>query len=102
MVHALMRLQSWYARQIKNEVDESRLVEIRTISNPGWFVNIELKGTVLEKVPFAEISEGLGDHPLPQWIVCYVELTVWKGGGDETQLERVIETFVEWAEAHGS
>jgi hypothetical protein len=66
-------------------------------------VHINLKGTCLESVPFQHIAENVdaaGFEQGSRWLVCRVRDGVWEGAGDETKLERILEMFLSWAEAH--
>ncbi len=97
----LSRLQEWYSSQCDEEWEHQYGVHIETLDNPGWMVRIDLVGTLLEDKPFAERAEGLGvnDHPdSARWISCYVREKRWEGAGDETQLARLLEIFLAWAE----
>ena len=38
----------------------------------------------------------------PRWIDCRVSDGKWSGAGDETKLERILETFLSWADRDGS
>ena len=99
----LSRLQSWYARQCNGDWEHSQGVAIDSCDNPGWWVKINLSGTKLERQPFPEIRENVdaSRHAQgPRWLNCRVEELTWHGAGDETQLERILELFMDWAEKH--
>ncbi|WP_052594098.1 Imm53 family immunity protein [Luteipulveratus mongoliensis] len=96
-MNSLQRLGEWTRQRSDDQWTDSSVV-IETVSNPGWIVKVELKGAGLENREFEEIEEGVGATPQDRWFCCYIEQGVWKGAGDETQLERIIETFLDWAE----
>lgn len=101
----LSRLQSWYKRQCDGEWEHSFGIAIDTLDNPGWWVKVGLDGTRLEGAAFAELGENVDAARFPQgprWFSCRVEEKTWHGAGDETQLERILETFLEWAQKNGS
>src|SRR5437660_4751085 len=99
------RLQSWYTRQCNGDWEHSAGVLIESCDNPGWWVKINLAGTLLQSLVFTEITEGVDSQrsPIgPRWLSCRVEGGTWHGAGDETKLERILETFLAWAEAGGA
>jgi Immunity protein 53 len=66
---------------------------------------IDFTGTGLASRPFTEISEGVdgGGHPqAPRWVHCSVRSETWQGAADETQLFRLVELFLAWAEETGA
>lgn len=101
---ALARLQTWYAGQCNGTWEHSYGIAIDTCDNPGWWVKVDLLGTPLQTKAFAEISEAVDAQRFalgPSWLTCHVESGTWHGAGDETKLERILETFLNWAEAEG-
>ena len=100
----LMRLQSWYARNCDGMWEHSSGILIESCDNPGWWVKIDL-GTPLHSRPFTELAEGIDSQRFPlgsRWLSCRIEGNTWHGAGDETQLERILEIFLSWAEAHAT
>ena len=105
VMSTLSRLQSWYARQCNGVWEHASGVAIDSCDNPGWWVKVNLAGTELERQAFAEIQENVDSARSaqgPRWFNCRVEAHTWHGSGDETQLERILETFLHWAEKHDS
>ncbi|MGO4262050.1 Imm53 family immunity protein [Lysobacter sp. TAB13] len=94
-MNALAELQQWYARQDKNLWEEGQ-IEIKTFSNPCWFVSIRLTNTTLANAEFTDIDEGIAETA--PWARCYIEENVWKGAGDD--LERLVELFLSWKSAN--
>ncbi|MGO4779627.1 Imm53 family immunity protein, partial [Lysobacter sp. 2RAB21] len=68
MMNALAELQQWYARQDKNLWEEGQ-IEIKTFSNPCWFVSIRLTNTTLANAEFTDIDEGIAETA--PWARCY-------------------------------
>lgn len=96
----LTRLQQWYASQCDGDWEHRYGIQIETLDNPGWLVMVHLHGTQLLNRPFTPLEEGTGNegHPeLPRWISCFVRDGIWHGAGDESQLERMLVVFVDWA-----
>lgn len=101
----LARLQTWYTRQCNGVWEHASGVVIESCDNPGWWVKIHLRGTPLHPCAFAEVAEGVDSQRIargPRWLSCRVEGEIWHGAGDETQLERILEIFLAWAEANGA
>ena len=98
----LIRIQQWYASQCNGDWEHQFGVRIDTLDNPGWLVRIDLAGTSLEHQGFPEIAEGVGAERHPdatRWIYCWLRGNVWEGAGDETQLTRLLQVFLDWADA---
>lgn len=101
----LVRLQRWYAAQCDGDWEHQSGVRIETLDNPGWLVKVDVAGTSLEGRAFADIAEGVdgdGHAQAPQWVHCSVRGGVWQGAGDGTQLGRLLESFLTWADGAGA
>nr|TKK07812.1 hypothetical protein SrhCFBP13529_11555 [Stenotrophomonas rhizophila] len=46
-MHALDRLQKWYADQCDGDWEHSFGIRIDTLDNPGWTVSVDLTDTAL-------------------------------------------------------
>lgn len=98
----LARLQTWYGRQCNGIWEHSSGITINSCDNPGLWVKVDVLGTPLCSQEFSEISEGVDARRFalgPSWFNCHVEGGIWHGVGDETKFERILETFLDWAEA---
>lgn len=65
-------------------------------------MKVNLLNTPLQNRAFEEIAEGVDAQRFavsPLWLCCRIEGSAWHGAGDETKLERILETFLTWAEA---
>jgi len=97
----LEKLQEWYLKQCNGKWEHTRGIKIDSLDNPGWLVQIDLIGTALEGKRFKEILEGIDKNGHPDsdiWIHCKVIGNKFKGAGDPTKLDRIIEIFLMWAE----
>jgi hypothetical protein len=102
---ALLRLQRWYARQCDGDWEHRAGVTIQSCDNPGWWIKVDLQGTSLETIAFERVAENVDADGFQQdrhWLDCRISGAVWHGAGDETQLKRILELFLSWAEGHGS
>lgn len=101
----LDRLQHWYAAQCDGAWEHQHGVSVTSCDNPGWWVKVALAGTPLHGVAFADVALAVdaNRHPVgSSWLSCRVEDGVWHGAGDAQKLEVILETFLSWAESHGS
>ena len=87
-------MQAWYKRQCNGDWEYQYGVTIETTDTPGWEIIVDLADTDLKGVPFTPIAEN--------GLRCRVEKQKWKGTGDPSQLDRLIEEFVSWAEKRHS
>ena len=92
----LARLQRWYQSRCNGDWEHNFGINIGTLDNPGWRVEINLAETTLECVDFVEISVLA---PVEAWIRCWVEGPYFHGAGGPGMLETILEHFLDWAEA---
>jgi hypothetical protein len=93
-------LQEWNLSQCNGDWEHGFGVKINTLDNPGWTIDIDLEGTVLEEKPFAELSYGVGDDAETsgdEWLVCKVEDNKFNAAGGPRKLDEMIEVFLSWA-----
>ncbi|NOX58521.1 MAG: hypothetical protein GXP29_06645 [Planctomycetes bacterium] len=89
-------LQQWFQAQCDEDWEHGYGVEIATMSNPGWSLQIDLTGTILEEKSFSGLEYGCdeGGH---DWMRCKVEEAQFTGNGGPTKLPELIQTFLNWA-----
>ena len=89
-------LQSWYTDQCDGEWEHRYGVRIETLDNPGWLIRIDLTGTDLEDVPFAEVVHH---NPASEfdWVECRVGDKEFHGAGGPHNLEELLRVFRDWA-----
>jgi hypothetical protein len=92
---ALTWLQGWYLSRCNGDWEHSHGIEISTIDNPGWSVEIDLAHTGLAGRPFVAGRENRGEQ---DWIDCRVEDGVFKGFGGPLNLTGIFDVFRRWAE----
>jgi hypothetical protein len=98
---ALQRLQRWYSQQCNEEWEYHHGIQIESLDNPGWLIKVDLTGTPLAGVPFLAVADNVDSQHFqlgPRWMDCYVDGPIWRGAGDETKLEPILELFLGWAE----
>src|SRR4051794_11163370 len=104
---ALSKLEKWYRSQCNGEWEHSGGIKIDTLDNPGWSLEVSLKGTSLEGFEFKERSYGIhgigesAETSGEDWVTCKVEQNVFKGFGGPFKLEEILGTFLDWADGNG-
>ena len=98
MTDELSELQGWYARQCDGDWEHQDGIEINTLDNPGWRINIDLEGTGLEATAFAAVEENY-EHET-DWLRCWVADGRFQAAGGPLRLSRMIRVFLDWASAH--
>ena len=91
------QIQQWYQKQCDGDWEHGYGIEIKTLDNPGWSVEINLEGTAQENIPFTKIEYRLdtNDDDL-DWYLCKVEDNQFKGVGGPFHLKTILETFLKW------
>lgn len=98
---ALARLQRWYHSQCNGDWEHSQGVEIGTLDNPGWSIQIDLHETPLAGKVFQEHSYGIradAETSGDDWLCCKVKDNVFDAAGGPYKLEEMVEVFLDWAE----
>lgn len=94
----LSNLAAWYESYCDGDWEHAQRIKIQTIDNPGFFVEINLIGTELEKIDYAatELENG------SDWIDAYKSEDIkWVAACSPNMLNKVISLFLEWALFHG-
>ena len=87
---ALKWLQQWYKENCNGDWEHTYGVEIGTLDNPGWYVNIDLTDTNLEDVVFEKTSIKRSEN---DWIYCCVKNNVYEAACGPLNLSEIIEIF---------
>lgn len=106
MSDPLTELQAWYLGNCDGDWEHTYGVEIDTLDNPGWRVNIHVEGTPLAEKPFARIEI---DRSEDDWLFSWVGLPEAPDrGGVQAQafqaacgpenLTEAISVFLRWAQ----
>ncbi|HUS34167.1 MAG TPA: immunity 53 family protein [Verrucomicrobiae bacterium] len=94
MTEVLERLQTWYSQQCNGEWEHDSGIQIGTLDNPGWTVDIDLSGTNLEN---AQLEKSKTERSPQDWLVVWTENTKFKARGGPYNLTEILETFLNWA-----
>jgi hypothetical protein len=99
MTSKLQDLQNWFASNCDGEWEHGDGITIQTLDNPGWRMSIDLEGTALEDVPFAELKRNY-EHET-EWMRCWKEGFRFEAVGGLKQLDEMLSVFLEWAKKVG-
>lgn len=86
-------IQNWYLSNCDGDWEHSYGLNIYTLDNPGWSVDIELTDTDLEFSKFELIQKYIDAN---NWIHCDVVDGVFKGSGSADKLEEILKIFRDW------
>jgi hypothetical protein len=92
----LARLERWFAARCNGDWEHTNGVKIQNLDSPGWLAIVEVLNTDLFGVKFDSVQE---DQENGQWIRCDVKEGVFQGAGGLGSLNRILEIFLDWAEA---
>jgi hypothetical protein len=96
MKSPLQRLADWYAAQCDDDWEHGMGITISSIDNPGFAVDIDLRGTSLELVAYEEKKDRYESKEA--WMICYRTKEKFEGRGAPSRLEDIICEFLTWAE----
>ena len=108
MSDALAGLQRWYLANCDGDWEHTYGVEILTLDNPGWSVEIHVEDTPLAGAPFEPVKIERSDS---DWLTCWVGVPDRPDRGrvqeeafqaycGPANLEEAIGVFLDWS--HGS
>lgn len=95
----IKKIQEWYKSNCDGEWEHTYGVHITTLDNPGWKIDVNLKGTKLEGKKFSKINIDNGDD---DWIVAEISENKFIGHGDPDKLETILRTFLDFWEKNKS
>ena len=98
MSSTLQRLTDWYSQQCDGEWEHGFGFKITTLDNPGVAVDIWIRETSLESVPFEEKKDDYESSD--RWMICRRSVDRFEGRGAPGRLEDIIEEFLRWAGNH--
>ena len=82
-------LEKWYQKTRNGHREHFYGIEIGTLDNPGWYINIDLRETQYESLKMDEIKKE-GDC---DWMRCVISDGIFKGVGDCLKLKEIIQVF---------
>jgi hypothetical protein len=95
-VAALDRMAEWFRSQCDGDWEHGQGIRIETLDNPGWSVTIDLRGTKLERTPFAEVKDDYASET--RWLRCWRDDGAFHAACGPMRLEDVLNRFLSWVE----
>lgn len=96
-MNMLKWLENWYSEHCDGDWEHSYGLQITTLDNPGWAIDIRLEGTHLEDKNFQTLDIERSDL---DWVYCTVSDNFFKGRGGSENLEEIIVVFQEWSKSN--
>jgi hypothetical protein len=90
---SLERLEKWYSSHCNGDWEHQCGVRINTLDNPGWRMQINLRGTKAETEIFNRMKL---DRTKDDWLNCWTENQWFNAACGPSNLSEVIEIFCEW------
>lgn len=92
------RLQDWYKLHCDGDWEHTYGIKIETMDNLGWYISVDLTGTLLEEVEFLPVLIGTSESKDEFWVDCKKEDEIFIGMGSADSLEKLISVFLDWAD----
>jgi hypothetical protein len=89
-----MFLQAWYATHCNGDWEHQYGVEVGTLDNPGWRVQIDVVGTELEG---REQARAITERSDTDWVQSWCDGTTFHAAASPTNLRDAIAAFVQFA-----
>lgn len=93
----LLWLEDWYLSHCDGDWEHQEGVEIGTLDNPGWSLEISLTNTELEGLAFEPVRIERTDN---DWLSCEVKSGKFTGTCGPKNLVETIEVFRAWTASH--
>ena|SRR2546423_10096488 len=90
------RLETWFVKQCDGDWEHGAGIAISTLDNPGWSIDVDLRGTSLEGRSFAPIKKDASEN---DWLHASISGNIFKIRCGPTNLDGAIALFCDWAEA---
>lgn len=98
MKSGLSFLESWYSGFCDGKWEHEFGVNITTIDNPGWLVDIDLKGTPMCGKAFEKVNIKESET---EWLRCWIDNTVFKIACGPNVLSKGVDLFQKWVSESG-
>jgi hypothetical protein len=90
----LAELQAWYLSNCDGYWEHECGVQIETLDNPGWSVQINLLETELAGKSFDRLDIERSDD---DWLTSWVEENTFNGACGPENLEELLRVFLVWS-----
>ena len=89
-------LNEWYRRQCDGDWEHQYGIQMETLDNPGWSIEIDLAETELEARSFTTVQIERSEH---DWVHLRIEGAKFLGYGGVGNLNEIVTAFRNWAES---
>lgn len=93
ILSTLKWIQEWYLQNCDGDWEHCNGINISTLDNPGWMVDIDLSDTNLEEREFQVVDIERNDC---DWVYCNVSDNIFHGNGGPNNLEEILIIFQNW------
>jgi elongation factor P hydroxylase len=90
----LAALSEWFSEHCNGKWEHSYGIEIKTLDNPGWNLEVDLRDTALEQTSFEAVKVNKSKT---DWFMCFKEDGKFVGAGDPSKLSVLLEHFLVFA-----
>jgi hypothetical protein len=91
----LQRIEIWFKHQCDGDWEHGEGIVISSLDNPGWSVDIDLRGTTLKDHCFLTVKR---EASLDDWLHASTTGRTFKIRCGPMNLEEAIVLFCDWAE----
>ncbi|MBK8726681.1 MAG: immunity 53 family protein [Holophagaceae bacterium] len=91
------RLQDWYLSQCNEDWEHSFGIDIGTLDNPGFTLDVDLEETDLASRAFSPVHIQREDEH--DWVHCKVEGNKFTGACGPRNLDELLNVFLNWADS---
>ena len=88
-------LENWYSARCNGDWEHQYGVTIGTLDNPGWSLEIDLRGTPAESRTLDRVKIERTEH---DWVHYWVEKKQFRAYAGPRNLTEAIEIFCRWFE----
>lgn len=91
----LARLQQWYVSMCNGSWEHLFGINLQTVDNPGWWLQVDLDDSYLLSRVFSEVDRRGSRED--DWVNCFVKDNKFVGYCGPNNLEQLLEIFLDWA-----
>jgi len=88
-------IQNWFKDNCDGNWEKGEVIQITTLDNPGWDIEIDISNTSLANI---EINWILNENTKQDWYGVKIENQKFNAAGDSKKLEFLLNLFKEMIE----
>ncbi|MFC5401676.1 immunity 53 family protein [Cohnella soli] len=92
-MNVVLWLEDWFNGNCNDDWEHGYGIQIVTLDNPGWSVDISLVDTDIEHESFSAMEIERSDE---NWLHCFIEDGIFKGRGGPKNLGEILNIFRDW------